>query len=69
MIEPFLKKAQEDGVPAWVEASGTHARDVYMHFGFRVVGHIRIGEGVVNKEGFVQEGGEGIVLWGMIAEP
>ena len=37
ILKIYLDKARADGVPAWVEASGTHSRDIYTHFGFRFV--------------------------------
>jgi hypothetical protein len=68
LIEPFVQKAREQNVPLWLEATNEHARDVYTYFGFQVAGEARIGQGIVNAEGWAQENGEGIPLWGMIAE-
>ncbi|EXJ86487.1 hypothetical protein A1O3_03438 [Capronia epimyces CBS 606.96] len=67
LIEPFLKKAQEQGIPAFLEATNARARDVYAHLGFKVLEEVRIGEGIVNAEGWVQPGGEGVALWAMAA--
>lgn len=70
LIAPFLEKARQDNVPAWLEAINDHARDVYAHFGFHVVETVRIGEGKVDSTGNVA-GGErqGILVYGMIFEP
>lgn len=69
LIIPFLKQAKEEGVPAYLEAITDHARDVYAHFGFRVVEVVTIGKGRASKKGDIVPGGEGIVLYAMIAEP
>ena len=68
LFEPFLKQAQEAGLPAWLEATNEHARDVYAHFGFKVVEEVVIGAGSVGQNGDLIPGGEGIVIYGMIAE-
>lgn len=69
LLEPYLKQAQEANVPAWLEATNTHARDVYAHFGFQVVEEVIIGKGIAAKNGNLEAGGEGVVLYGMILEP
>ncbi|KAL6250235.1 hypothetical protein RBB50_002536 [Rhinocladiella similis] len=38
VIEPFVTRARQDGVPIWLCAANERARDVYAYFGFRVVG-------------------------------
>jgi hypothetical protein len=69
LFEPYLKQAQEANVPAWLEATNTHARDVYAHFGFQVVEEVIIGKGRVARNGNLEAGGEGVVIYGMIVEP
>ena len=69
LIEPYLLKAKQDGLPAWVEALDEHARDIYAHFGFRTVVEACVGKGVADAKGNRVEGGEGIMVYGMIAEP
>lgn len=68
VIEPFLHKAREENLPVWLEATNSHARDVYKYFGFKVVEEVRIGLGIVNEEGWAQEGGEGVLMWGMLID-
>ncbi|KIW72039.1 hypothetical protein PV04_00263 [Phialophora macrospora] len=68
VMEPFLQKAREQNVPVWLEATNRHARDVYAYFGFQVAEEVRIGQGVVNADGWAQQGGEGVLLWGMMIE-
>ncbi|KAI1609316.1 hypothetical protein EDD37DRAFT_612873 [Exophiala viscosa] len=67
LIEAYLEKAREDNLPAWLEATNTHARDVYSHFGFKVVDDFRIGVGIVNGQGWVEPAGEGVLMYAMIA--
>ncbi|KAL2414150.1 hypothetical protein ABEF95_004986 [Exophiala dermatitidis] len=67
LVEPFMQKARQENIPVWLEATNEHARDVYAYFGFRVAEEVRIGQGVVNAEGFAEPGGEGVRVWGMVA--
>ena len=69
LITPYLEKAKEEGVPAWLEATTPHSRDVYAHLGFREVEQIKIGEGKADRTGNAVAGGEGITIYCMIAEP
>ena len=45
------------------------SRDVYTHLGFKEVEQIQIGKGKTDKTGNLKEGGEGITIYCMIAEP
>ncbi|KAH0836125.1 hypothetical protein AYO21_02765 [Fonsecaea monophora] len=67
LVDPFLKKAREQNLPVWLEATNQHARDVYTHLGFRTVELVRIGEGVVDAEGWARPDGEGVLTYGMVA--
>lgn len=67
IFAPFLAKAKAENLPVWLESTNAHAKDVYEHFGFKVVGEKRIGEGIVGSDGWAKEGGEGVLSWGMIA--
>jgi hypothetical protein len=53
----------------WLEATNTHARDVYAFFGFKLVAEVVVGEGFVSEDGSIVEGGEGFTGYGMIKEP
>jgi hypothetical protein len=66
LVSPFLDRARAEKVPVWLEATNEHAKDVYAHLGFMVVEEFRIGKGVVNSEGWVQENGEGVLIYAMI---
>ncbi|KAH7390093.1 hypothetical protein BKA64DRAFT_678359 [Cadophora sp. MPI-SDFR-AT-0126] len=37
IIEPYVKRAEEEKVPIWCVAGNERARDVYAYFGFKVV--------------------------------
>jgi hypothetical protein len=62
-------KAQSEDIPAWLEATNEHARDIYIYLGFRVVEEVVLGEGRCDRLGNLVEGGEGVKLYAMIAEP
>ncbi len=66
VVKPWLKRAEEEGVPVWLEATYEHAVDVYEHFGFRLVEVIRIGKGSGSAAGWPEEGGEGVCGYAMI---
>lgn len=69
LFEPYLLQSLQAGLPAWVEATNAHARDVYAHFGFKVVEEVIIGEGSIDANGNFVSGGKGVVTYGMLAEP
>ena len=56
-------------MPAWLEATTVRSRDVYAHLGFKEVEQIQIGAGKADKTGNLREGGEGLTIYIMIAEP
>ena len=69
LVDPYLQKAADEGVPAWLEATTKHSRDVYEHLGFREVDQIVIGEGKADVAGNITDGGKGITIFCMIIEP
>ena len=66
VIAPFLQRARDENVPAWLEATMLQAAKVYEHFGFRVVEAINVGKGKVDAMGWPKEGGEGLTAYAMI---
>lgn len=68
LVKPWLARAEQEGVPVWLEATYPHARDIYLHFGFRVVETVSVGTGLRNAEGWPAEGDEaiGVEAWMMI---
>lgn len=69
VIDPYLRRARENGLPVWLEATSEHAVNVYTHFGFRLVEMIRISEGTANSAGDLVENGEGFLIYAMMYEP
>ncbi|KAL1968079.1 hypothetical protein VTN77DRAFT_2209 [Rasamsonia byssochlamydoides] len=68
LIDPYLQRARAQGLPVWLEAVTEHSRQVYKHLGFREVAQVRIAVSKANARGEFQEGGEGLLIYGMIAE-
>lgn len=68
LIDPYLHRARAAGVPVWLEAISEHGRQVYEHLSFRTVAEVRLGVGKVNGDGELDVNGEGLVVFGMIAE-
>lgn len=68
VVRPWLARAEQECVPVWLEATYPHARDIYLHFGFRVVETIFIGQGSRSAEGWPATGEEatGVQAWMMI---
>lgn len=66
VMRPWLKRAEDEGVPVWLEATYEHAVEVYQHYGFRLVEIVRIGVGSRSEEGWPEEGGKGTCGYCMI---
>lgn len=66
VMRPFLERAREDEVPAWLEAVAFHAVEVYEHYGFRICEKMTIGEGFSRADGWPEENGEGFTVWAMV---
>lgn len=65
VIEPFVARAKREGVPLWLTAANTRARDVYQYFGFRVVRYIEsFPQGRTQGEG--EGSGMGVPSWAMV---
>ena len=69
VIEPYLRRAEEDGLPVWLEAASARARDVYAYMGFETLEQANIGEGTHRADGYPAVDGEdapGVPIWFMI---
>ena len=68
VIVPFLQRAREEGVQAWLEATEPHAVAIYEHFGFRVCERVVVGRGMCDGRGWPCVGDEavGVSAWIMI---
>lgn len=69
VIEPFVAKAREDGVPLWLVAGNERARNVYEYFGFRVVKVLRSSatEQMKGEGRLCEKDREGVSTWCMVA--
>lgn len=68
LVDHYLNKARADGIPIWLEAISEHGRQVYEHLSFRTVEEMRLGVGKVSSKGEPDERGEGMIVYGMLAE-
>jgi hypothetical protein len=69
VIEPYLQRAKEDGLPVWLEAASARTRDVYAYLGFETLEQANIGEGTNRADGYPAVDGEdapGVPIWFMI---
>jgi hypothetical protein len=68
VVLPFLQRARDEAVPAWLEATYPHAVSIYQHFGFRICEEVTVGKGQCDGRGYPSSGEEatGVKAWGMI---
>jgi hypothetical protein len=66
VVRPFLERARQDQVPAWLEAVDLHAVHVYEHYGFRVCEHMTVGKGIAGPSGWPEDDGDGFAVWAMV---
>jgi len=68
VVLPFLERAREENVPAWLEATYPRAVAIYQHFGFQVCEEVVIGRGKCDDRGYPCSGEQatGVRAWGMI---
>lgn len=66
VMKPMLAMAKERGWLSCLEATSSHARDVYKHFGFEIIEEVHVGKGEVDRSGHREEGGEGVSMWVMV---
>lgn len=59
VVVPFLQRAREERVPAWLEATTMYGVRLYEFFGFRLVETVTVGKGVYGEDGWFEEGGKG----------
>lgn len=72
IIRQWQRKATEDQLPIWLEASTPRARDVYLRQGFKVVQELRMGKGTHTENGCRATEGEaapGVPFWAMVWWP
>ncbi|PVH88973.1 hypothetical protein DL98DRAFT_508815 [Cadophora sp. DSE1049] len=69
LIRKFQDIAQKDGLPIWIEGTTDNSARVYAKCGFELIERITVGQGVVDADGKVKKGGEGVVTRAMIWWP
>lgn len=72
IVRRWQRKAAEDQLPIWLEATSPKSRDVYERQGFKVVEEMRLGKGTHTEKGDrVTDGGaaHGVPLWAMVWWP
>jgi hypothetical protein len=68
VMEPFLQRARQEGLPIWLEAGNERARDVYAWVGgFKVASVVWHGIGEFDGRGRRKEGGDGVATYLMVA--
>lgn len=60
VVRPFLERALKEDVPASLMAVSDHAKNVYEHFGFKVLETIPLGVGEVDEDGKDDKEGKGL---------
>ncbi|KAH8901494.1 hypothetical protein GQ53DRAFT_740380 [Thozetella sp. PMI_491] len=60
VIDPYVEQARSGGFPIWLEATNDHAKDVYTHFGFRIVASTSVGDDTPYPS---------VTVYGMLFEP
>jgi hypothetical protein len=66
VVKPVLKRAEQEGVPAVLEAASEYSKAIYEHWGFKYYDDIILGEGVVNEQGEDDPAGSGVKLYFMV---
>jgi ribosomal protein S18 acetylase RimI-like enzyme len=69
LLRRIQGRAQQAGLPVWLEASTEYSYRLYEKLGFELVERLVLGKGKATKDGTPQVGGEGISLWAMIWWP
>ena len=65
VVEPHLRRAEDEGVPVWIEAGNERARDVYKWLGCKQIDMFYSGVGLVDERGHrTRDGtGRGVPTW------
>lgn len=62
-------EAEKEDLPIWLEATTATSRDIYRKCGFEVVGEFVLGKGSHARNGAVEKGVDGVVVWAMLWKP
>ena len=69
LIRDWQRRAAEENVVIWLEATTPSSRRLYQRLGFEDVLEFRLGKGKAAADGSMEAGGEGVPLWGMVWKP
>lgn len=69
LIRRLQERAEEEGVPVWLEATTEYSSKVYAKLGFEGVGTVVLGEGRAGADGNMLVGGEGVRIYCMVWWP
>ncbi|KAJ5485591.1 hypothetical protein N7539_005579 [Penicillium diatomitis] len=69
IIQDYMRKAQFENLPIWLEATTPNSRKLYLSLGFEDVEKIVLGKGKVDDQAQLQCEGSGVPLWAMIWWP
>ncbi|KAF7713631.1 Uncharacterized protein PECH_006255 [Penicillium ucsense] len=69
IMQDYMKKAQFENLPIWLEATTPNSRKLYLSLGFEDVEKIVLGKGKVDDQAQLQYEGSGVPLWAMIWWP
>ena len=69
VVARWQRRATEEGLPIWLEATTKHSRDIYARLGFDVVQEMTLGEGTHAASGAFKHDGPGVSIWAMIWWP
>jgi GNAT superfamily N-acetyltransferase len=69
LIRRLQERAQEDGLPAWLEATTEYSSRVYEKLGFERVETVVLGKGCTDVDGTALKGGSGVPIYCMVWWP
>lgn len=71
LVRAIQEKVQQEDelLPLWLEATTEKSMRLYSRAGFEVGGEMHLGKGWADADGMSKEGGEGVMVWGMVWWP
>jgi GNAT superfamily N-acetyltransferase len=69
LIKGLLERAQEEGLPVWLEATTEYSSKVYAKLGFERVETVVLGKGHADADGTALKGGNGVPIYCMVWWP
>jgi len=68
-LAPYpLAPSHDRKLATWLEATSVKSRDIYLRYGYRLVGEGRIGKGELGELAETMPGGPGVPIWGMMRD-